>query len=314
MSSAPEPPLPSMIIDPQTGQQYQRGRFLGRGLNSRCFQATNVATNKEYAVKIMLKPITSMLKNGIEIQRSLKHENIVQLVDSFEDEYYHYIIFELFKNKSMKELLTRRKTLTEHEIAYYLRHIAEALQYLQDSQVIHRDIKLAHVLINDKMVPKVGGFSLATRLPYKDDRIFSICGTPNYVAPEVLIRRNGHSFGVDIWALGVIAYALAVGKPPFEQADMKETYRVIRSVQFDSDRVMLPLCRDFILQTLQHETNRLTIDQVLEHPFLNLPSYIPRPPPLSCLSGPPPTPKSLGLPRKTVIDVEAWHRLKCYLP
>ena len=75
---------------------------------------------------------------------------------------------------------------------------------------------------------KIGDFGLATRIEYEGEKKRTICGTPNYIAPEILEAKNGHSFEVDIWAIGVIIYTLLIGKPPFETSDVKTTYRRIR--------------------------------------------------------------------------------------
>ena len=74
---------------------------------------------------------------------------------------------------------------------------------------------------------KVGDFGLATRLTYPDERKRTMCGTPNYIAPEILDGKDGHSYEVDIWSTGVILYTLLVGKPPFESKDVKSTYKRI---------------------------------------------------------------------------------------
>lgn len=77
---------------------------------------------------------------------------------------------------------------------------------------------------------KIGDFGLAAKLDVKTERRRTICGTPNYIAPEVLdSKRYGHSFEADIWSIGVILYALLIGKPPFETANVKNTYRRIRA-------------------------------------------------------------------------------------
>ena len=89
---------------------------------------------------------------------------------------------------------------------------------------VHRDLKLGNLFLNDKMEVKVGDFGLATKLDFDGERKRTICGTPNYIAPEVLEGKSGHSYEVDYWSLGVIIYTLIIGKPPFETTDVKATY------------------------------------------------------------------------------------------
>lgn len=127
----------------------------------------------------------------------------------------------------MSELLKRRKKLSEPETRFYMAQIVESLQYLHSHLVIHRDLKLGNLFIDSKMCIKVGDFGLATHLTHPEERRKTICGTPNYIAPEILEGKSGHSFEVDVWSTGVILYTLLVGKPPFESKDVKSTYKRI---------------------------------------------------------------------------------------
>ena len=79
---------------------------------------------------------------------------------------------------------------------------------------------------------KLGDFGLATKLDFDGEKKRTICGTPNYIAPEVLEGKSGHSYEVDIWSLGVIIYTLIIGKPPFETTDVKATYRRIKQISY----------------------------------------------------------------------------------
>lgn len=128
----------------------------------------------------------------------------------------------------MNELLRRRKRLNELEVKCYVLQICNAIKYLHSHRVIHRDLKLGNLFLNDKMEVKIGDFGLATKLEFDGERKRTICGTPNYIAPEVLEGKQGHSYEVDIWSLGVIIYTFIIGKPPFETNDVKTTYKRIR--------------------------------------------------------------------------------------
>jgi polo-like kinase 1 len=128
----------------------------------------------------------------------------------------------------MNELLKRRKRLHELEVKCYTQQVINALKYLHSHRVIHRDLKLGNLFLNDKMQIKLGDFGLATKLDFDGEKKRTICGTPNYIAPEVLEGRAGHSYEVDIWSLGVILYTLIIGKPPFETTDVKATYTRIK--------------------------------------------------------------------------------------
>ena len=104
---------------------------------------------------------------------------------------------------------------------------------MHSHRIIHRDLKLGNVFLNHKMDVKIGDFGLATKLEFDGQRKKTVCGTPNYIAPEVLPEnKTGHSYECDIWSLGVILYTLIIGKPPFETTDVKLTYNRIRKNQY----------------------------------------------------------------------------------
>jgi polo-like kinase 1 len=87
----------------------------------------------------------------------------------------------------------------------FMKQIIEGVRYLHQQNVIHRDLKLGNIFLGENNVVKLGDFGLATRLAHADERKMTICGTPNYIAPEIL-KESGHSFEVDVWSLGVILY------------------------------------------------------------------------------------------------------------
>lgn len=165
----------------------------------------------------------------IRIHRSMHHQNIVGFEHFFEDAENVYILLEICQNQTLNDMVKRRKRLTELEAQCYAVQIISALKYLHSHRVIHRDLKLGNLFLTDKMQIKIGDFGLACKLEFEGEKKRTICGTPNYIAPEILEGgKNGHSYEVDIWSFGVILYTLVVGKPPFETQDVKTTYRRIR--------------------------------------------------------------------------------------
>jgi polo-like kinase 1 len=172
----------------------------------------------------------------------------------------------------MNELLRRRKRLHELEVMYYSKQIIDSLFYLHKHRVIHRDLKLGNLFINEKLELKLGDFGLATKLDFDGERKRTICGTPNYIAPEVLEGRNGHSYEVDIWSLGVIIYTLIIGKPPFETSDVKKTYDRIRknSYAFPDHVGISAEAKDLIQWILNNDPeNRPTLQDIIDHKFLS---------------------------------------------
>ena len=154
----------------------------------------------------------------------------------------------------------------------YALQIISALKYLHSHRVIHRDLKLGNLFINDQMQIKVGDFGLAAKIDFDGERKRTICGTPNYIAPEVLDGKSGHSYEVDIWSLGVIIYTLIIGKPPFETTDVKATYDRIKknNYTFPEHVQISEAARDLITRILSKDpTRRPLLDEILAHDFFN---------------------------------------------
>ena len=101
-------------------------------------------------------------------------------------------------------MVKRRKRLTELEAQCYSLQIISALKYLHSHRVIHRDLKLGNLFLTDKMQIKIGDFGLATKLDFEGEKKRTVCGTPNYIAPEILEGKTGHSYEVDVWSFGVV--------------------------------------------------------------------------------------------------------------
>ena len=146
------------------------------------------------------------------------------------------------------------------------------MKYLHSNRVIHRDLKLGNLMLNDKMEVKVCDFGLATKLEFDGERKRTICGTPNYIAPEVLEGKQGHSYEVDVWSLGVIIYTLIIGKPPFETNDVKTTYKRIRmnNYTFPANVTISDPAKDMISRILNNDPSRRpSLDEILSHPWVN---------------------------------------------
>ena len=280
----------------ETIKKYLKGKLLGKGGFAKCYEFKCLNNKKTYAAKIidkasMTKSSTkSKLKSEIKIHKSMSHINIVKFEHYFEDNENVYILLEICKNKTLNELLKRRKIISELEMRYYLAQILSAVKYMHENKVIHRDLKLGNLFLGQNLMIKIGDFGLATRLEYDGERKHTVCGTPNYIAPEILENKHsGHSFEVDYWAIGVIVYTLLIGKPPFETDDVKETYKKITAdnYEFPSNVFISDEARTFIKEILVIDPNkRLTPDKMLQHPFMTI-TPLPKEMPTYTLANPP---------------------------
>ena len=215
----------------------------------------------------------------------MKHANICEYKHFFEDKTNCYILLELCHNQSMNEMIKRRKSLTEEEARYFMLQIIDAVSFMHDANVIHRDLKLGNLFLNKHLNIKVGDFGLATKLESSDEKRKTICGTPNYIAPEVINsdkEKRGHSFEVDTWSIGVICFTMIVGKPPYESTDVKSTYRRILTNEYSfPEGKVSNHARELIRSMLQTDPKmRPCLEDLKSHPFFS--ERIPNALPHSC--------------------------------
>ncbi|XP_068945440.1 serine/threonine-protein kinase PLK1 [Petaurus breviceps papuanus] len=289
---AAAPEIPEVLVDPRSRRRYLRGRFLGKGGFAKCFELSDLESKEVFAGKIvpkslLLKPHQKeKMSMEINIHKSLVHQHVVGFHGFFEDSDFVFVVLELCRRRSLLELHKRRKAVTEPEARYYLRQIVLGCQYLHENKVIHRDLKLGNLFLNDDMEVKIGDFGLATRVEYEGERKRTLCGTPNYIAPEVLSKK-GHSFEVDVWSIGCIMFTLLVGKPPFETSCLKETYIRIKKNEYSIPKHINPVAASLIQKMLRSDpASRPTINELLHDEFFSS-GYIPSRLPTTCLTIPP---------------------------
>ncbi|KAG5841322.1 serine/threonine-protein kinase PLK2b [Anguilla rostrata] len=276
-----------IITDSVTGKCYCRGKVLGKGGFAKCYELTDLATGKVYAAKII--PHTRVSKphqrekidREIELHKALHHKHIVHFYQHFEDKDNIYILLEYCSRRSLAHILKARKILTEPEVRYYLRQIMSGMRYLHEHKILHRDLKLGNFFVSESMELKVGDFGLAARLEPVGSRRKTICGTPNYLSPEVL-NKQGHCCESDVWALGCVMYTMLLGKPPFETCNLKETYRCIREARYTLPSTLSLPARQLIASMLaKNPQDRPSLENILTHEFFTQ-GFTPERLPASC--------------------------------
>uniref|UniRef100_A0A674CDW1 Serine/threonine-protein kinase PLK n=1 Tax=Salmo trutta TaxID=8032 RepID=A0A674CDW1_SALTR len=287
-----KPELAQVVTDSKTGKSYSKGKLLGKGGFARCYEMTDLSNKKMYAVKVIPQSRVSKphqrdkITNEIELHKTLHHKHVVKFSHHFEDQDNIYIFLELCSRKSLAHIWKARHTLTDPEVRYYLRQIISGLKYLHNRGILHRDLKLGNFFVNENMELRLGDFGLAAKLETVEQRKKTICGTPNYLAPEVL-NRQGHGTESDIWSLGCVMYTLMCGNPPFETLDLKETYKCIKEVKYNLPSTLSPAAQKLISSILQkNPSDRLTLDQILNHQFFTKAFTPDKLPPSSCVTVP----------------------------
>lgn len=236
----------------------------------------------------------------------MRHPNIVEFYRAFTFKESTYVVLELCSNGSVMDMVKKRRCLALPEVRRYTVQLCGAIKYMHARNVIHRDLKMGNLFLDHDMNLKIGDFGLAAVLVSPEEykkglyenakkRRTTLCGTPNYIAPEILEKGKGHDYKVDVWAIGVILYAfqdppsctlcyanrsrfaMISGQPPFQSASQNEIYRRARALEYDwpqKDRHLNDIpeeAKDLVSQLLKVDAEeRPDPDEVIGHPFFSM--------------------------------------------
>uniref|UniRef100_A0A8C9UMQ4 Serine/threonine-protein kinase DCLK1 n=2 Tax=Marmotini TaxID=337730 RepID=A0A8C9UMQ4_SPEDA len=261
-------------------ERYKVGRTIGDGNFAVVKECVERSTAREYALKIIKKSKCRgkehMIQNEVSILRRVKHPNIVLLIEEMDVPTELYLVMELVKGGDLFDAITSTNKYTERDASGMLYNLASAIKYLHSLNIVHRDIKPENLLVYEHQDGskslKLGDFGLATIV---DGPLYTVCGTPTYVAPEI-IAETGYGLKVDIWAAGVITYILLCGFPPFRGSgdDQEVLFDQILMGQVDFpspywDNVSDSAKELITMMLLVNVDQRFSAVQVLEHPWVN---------------------------------------------
>ncbi|KAF2187846.1 hypothetical protein K469DRAFT_737953 [Zopfia rhizophila CBS 207.26] len=284
---------PGVVRDPE-GLEYATGPQLGKGGFAICHRGTLLGHSHLASNTVALKIVKSKMEppklaqkfvTELQIHSKLSHPNIVEFFRAFSFQSSTYVVLELCENGSLADAIKKRKYFTMPEIRRFMIQTCGAIKYLHQRNIVHRDLKTGNLFLDKDMNIKVGDFGLAALLVSQNDfgaiRRTTMCGTPNYLAPEVLEKTGrGHDEKVDLWAIGIMMYTLAVGRAPFHAAKREDIYRKLKAREYSwPDLAKFPNeitddLRDVVGSLLVHEDDRPTPDQIVSHAFFKL-GYIP---------------------------------------
>ncbi|KAF1975206.1 hypothetical protein BU23DRAFT_459195 [Bimuria novae-zelandiae CBS 107.79] len=282
-------PPPELVCDPE-GLQYETGPQLGKGGFAICHRAKLLNHEHLGHTTVALKIVKSKMEppklaqkfvTELQIHSKLAHPNIVEFYRAFSFQKSTFVVLELCENGSLADAIKKRKYFTMPEIRRFMIQTCGAIKYLHQRNIVHRDLKTGNLFLDGDMNVKVGDFGLAALLVSQSDygaiRRTTMCGTPNYLAPEVLEKTGkGHDEKVDLWAIGIMMYTLAVGRAPFHSTKREDIYRKLKAREYSwPDLAKCPNeitddLRDIVSLLLVHEDERPTPDEIVAHPFFTL--------------------------------------------
>jgi protein-serine/threonine kinase len=204
-----------------TIKDFQKIKLLGKGSFGEVFLVKYIKTNKIYAMKILDK--NKVIEGGqvehTKIERDLlvniNCPFIVEIKFAFQDKENLYIITEFLQGGELFFHLHKEKRFTNDKAKFYVAEIVVAIEYLHKKKIVYRDLKPENVLISDTGHVKLTDFGLSKIFKKSKEKAYTICGTPQYLAPEVILSENGYDSTIDWWSLGCVLYELLIGRAPY---------------------------------------------------------------------------------------------------
>ena len=214
------------------------------------------------------------LQTEVEILSQSDHPNVVRLHEIYENQEYMFLVMELMYGGELFDRIVEKESYTEKEAADTIRPIVDSIRYCHDMGIVHRDLKPENLLYetsDEHAVIKISDFGLARFLP-NDALASTACGTPGYVAPEIL-EGKGYGQEVDYWSIGIVLYILLCGFPPFFEEDNVKLFETIKQGKYEFpcpfwDDIS-DMAKDLIAKLLVVDPKeRLNADQILDHPWI----------------------------------------------
>ena len=267
----------------KTVGKYELGKLLGEGTFGKVQLGTDIETGEKVAVKILSKAklqqqnMGSQIKKEISIMKLVNHPNVCNLVEVLASSSKIFIVLELVTGGELFDKIVDAGKFSEDEARKYFHQLVSGVLYCHQQGVAHRDLKPENLLLDDSDNLKISDFGLsAMNLANADEMeggmkelLHTTCGTPNYVAPEVLADKGYDGYKADTWSCGVILYVFLVGYLPFDQPTMPLLFKTIARADFEYPTWVVGEAKHLIGRLLTADPKkRITLQEVLAHPWL----------------------------------------------
>jgi serine/threonine protein kinase len=253
---------------------YILGRSIGEGTFGKVKLGTHILTSEKVAVKILEKQKIAdaadveRVAREIHILKLLRHPNIVQLYEIIETPKQLYLITEYASGGELFDYIVANGKVKEKEACRFFQQILAGVSYLHHLGVVHRDLKPENLLIDHENNIKIVDFGLSNTFK-PGEMLKTACGSPCYAAPEMIAGKKYSGPKVDLWSCGVILFAMICGYLPFEDPNTSSLYRKILNCEYEIPKNVSAEARDLLTKILDtNPETRLTVDQVLAHPWI----------------------------------------------
>ncbi|ERM99197.1 hypothetical protein AMTRI_Chr02g212040 [Amborella trichopoda] len=254
--------------------KYELGRTLGEGTFAKVKFARNVETGNNVAIKILDKEkvlrhkMIGQIKREISTMKLIKHPNVIQMHEVMASKTKIYIVMEFVTGGELFDKIVNHGRLKEDEARKYFQQLINAVDYCHSRGVYHRDLKPENLLLDSSGVLKVSDFGLSALAQQVrgDGLLHTTCGTPNYVAPEVINDKGYDGAKADLWSCGVILFVLMAGYLPFEESNLMSLYKRIFKADFTCPSWFSSSAKKLIKRILDpNPKTRVTIAEVIEN-------------------------------------------------
>lgn len=252
--------------------KYELGRLLGHGTFAKVFHARNLQSGKSVAMKVVGKEkvikvgMMEQIKREISVMKMVKHPHIVELHEVMASKSKIYFAMELVRGGELFSKIARGR-LREDAARVYFQQLISAVDFCHSRGVYHRDLKPENLLLDDDGNLKVTDFGLSAFAEHlkQDGLLHTTCGTPAYVAPEVIGKKGYDGSKADLWSCGVILYVLLAGFLPFQDDNLVAMYRKIYRGDFKCPPWFSPEARRLVTKLLDpNPSSRITISKVMD--------------------------------------------------
>ena len=261
---------------------YRLGRTLGIGSFGKVKVAEHVISGQKVAIKILNRmkikamDMEEKVRRETKILRLFRHPHIIKLYEVIETAENIYLVMEFVQSGELFDYIVERGRLMEDEARRFFQQLVSGIEYCHRNMVTHRDLKPENLLLDSKFNIKVADFGLSNVM--RDGHFLKTsCGSPNYAAPEVISGKLYAGPEVDIWSIGVILYALLCGSLPFDDENIPNLFKKIKSGIYVFPNYLSPHVKDLIHRMLIVDPQRrITIPEIRQHAWFayNLPRYL----------------------------------------